>query len=48
MSEKQSKAVLSFINRHIPDSIDKLVEDIGQKDAFTILSLRERLVAKLK
>ena len=46
LSDKQAKALLKFLTRFMPESIDEFVEDFGQGDAFTIVLLAQRLREK--
>lgn len=42
LSRKQLKALHAFLEKQMPESIDELVEQIGQEDAFTLTLLKSR------
>ncbi len=43
LSKKQSVALSKYLQATLGDSVDELVEKIGQEDAFTLLTLNQRL-----
>ncbi len=48
LSKKQVGALSRHLKRTLPDSIDKLVEDVGADDAFTLVLMSERLEKRVK
>ena len=43
ISKGQSEALNAFLDKHLPESIDDLVEQVGQDHAFKLLKLKARL-----
>lgn len=43
LSHKQARALSRFLTSKLGDSIDELVEEIGEEDAFVLVVLRRRL-----
>ena len=42
ITKPQQLALHKFLEAKLPKSIDKLVDEVGQEDAFRLLSLKER------
>lgn len=43
LSKKQATALRRFLKLKLGDSIDELVEELGQEDAFVLVLLHQRL-----
>lgn len=44
LSLKQVEALAKFLEIKLGDSVDELIEEMGEADAFTLVLLRKRLV----
>ncbi len=47
LSKKQALALKRFLKLKLGDSVDDLVKEVGQEDAFVLTLLHQRLEAKL-
>lgn len=43
ITEPQAKALNKFIEAKLPETIDELVQEMGQEDAFRIYAVHQRL-----
>ena len=48
LSKKQADALQRFLEAKLGDSIDELVAEIGESDAFVLVLLHRRLKANLE
>lgn len=48
LSKNQAEALGRFLQKTLGDSVDTLIKEVGVKDAFTLVSLKERLVEKME
>ena len=48
ISKGQTEALKQFLDKHLPEDINKAVEEFGQETAFRLYKLNERLAAKVK
>ncbi len=47
LSLKQVKALHKFLDKTLGDSIDDLVKEIGEEDAFVLVLLKQRLGSRI-
>ncbi len=47
LSLKQVKALHKFLSKNMGDSVDGLVKEIGEEDAFVLVLLKQRLGKKI-
>jgi len=43
LSEAQARALGKYLSKHLPESLDELVAELGLEDAFRVKQLEERL-----
>lgn len=47
LSHKQARALSRFLTSKLGDSVDDLVKELGQEDAFVLVLLNQRLIENL-
>ncbi len=47
LSLKQVRALHKYLHMKLGDSVDGLIEEIGEADAFTLVLLKQRLETRL-
>lgn len=48
LSLKQVKALHRFLELKLGDSVDDLIEEVGEADAFVLVLLKQRMAARME
>jgi len=43
ISRKQAGALYRFLDKYLDTSVDRMIDEMGVEDTFTLIRLRERL-----